>query len=54
MTPAPYDQDADQTPPHGIERPTVCPLGCDELGGDPPYIACRAVTAAMCPLGVPA
>ncbi len=53
MTPAPYDQDADQTPPHGIERPAACPHGCDilHLAGDQPWFACRATRPEMCPMG---
>ncbi len=46
-----YDQDADHTPPHGIERPTVCPKGCPAIA-DSDRLAC--LHPRTCPLGVEA
>ncbi len=51
MTPAPYDQDADQTPAHGIERPTICAKGCP-VEIDNGIIVCRHLRT--CPLGATA
>ncbi len=57
MTADLYDQDADHTPPHGIERSPRCPKGCplviDGNGEwDSPPPLCRY--PFTCPLGAAA